>query len=119
MASPARQEHDPRYVTRPVVPAGKDVLTLARDGKAAIVRLALAGHTIAALIVLRSGDTAWCWKIAYDERHARNSPGVQLVLHATRPPSTIAAIKLILLAFIWSLFVWFVLLFSPPTSSAD
>jgi CelD/BcsL family acetyltransferase involved in cellulose biosynthesis len=57
---------------------------LARDGQAAIVQLVLAGHTIAALIVLRSGDTAWCWKIAYDERHARASPGVQLMLHATR-----------------------------------
>ena len=45
--------------------------------------LVLAGHAIAALIVLRSGDTAWCWKIAYDERHARASPGVQLMLHAT------------------------------------
>ena len=60
------------------------VLTLARDGKAAIVRLALAGRAIAALIMLRSGDTAWCWKITYDERHARTSPGVQLMLHATR-----------------------------------
>src|SRR5207245_10679822 len=59
-------------------------LTLARNGQAAIVRLALAGRAIAALIMLRSGDTAWCWKIAYDERHARTSPGVQLMLHATR-----------------------------------
>jgi CelD/BcsL family acetyltransferase involved in cellulose biosynthesis len=57
---------------------------LARDGQAAIVRLMLAGQAIAALIVLRSGDTAWCWKIAYDERHARSSPGVQLMLHATK-----------------------------------
>jgi len=56
---------------------------LARDGQAAIVRLMLAGRAIAALIVLRSGDTAWCWKIAYDERHARASPGVQLMLHTT------------------------------------
>jgi CelD/BcsL family acetyltransferase involved in cellulose biosynthesis len=60
------------------------VAALARDGQAAIVRLMLAGRTIAALIVLRSGDTAWCWKIAYDERHARASPGVQLMLHATK-----------------------------------
>ena len=27
---------------------------------------------------------AWCWKIAYDESHARASPGVQLVLHMTQ-----------------------------------
>jgi len=60
------------------------VPALARDGKAEITRLMLAGRAIAALIVLRSGDTAWCWKIAYDEHHARASPGVQLVLQATR-----------------------------------
>ena len=60
------------------------VPVLAGDGKAAIVRLTLARHAVAALIVLRSGDTAWCWKIAYDERHARASPGVQLMLHATK-----------------------------------
>jgi len=59
------------------------VSALAREGKAEITRLMLAGRAIAALIVLRSGDTAWCWKIAYDERHARASPGVQLMLQAT------------------------------------
>jgi CelD/BcsL family acetyltransferase involved in cellulose biosynthesis len=59
------------------------VQALARDGKAAIVRLMVAERAIAALIVLRSDDTAWCWKIAYDESHARASPGVQLMLHAT------------------------------------
>jgi CelD/BcsL family acetyltransferase involved in cellulose biosynthesis len=60
------------------------VLTLAHEGKAEIMRLMLAGRAIAALIVLRSGDTAWCWKIAYDEQHARASPGVQLMLEATK-----------------------------------
>jgi CelD/BcsL family acetyltransferase involved in cellulose biosynthesis len=60
------------------------VPALARDGQAAIMQLLLARQTIAALIVLRSSDTAWCWKIAYDEGHARASPGVQLMLHATR-----------------------------------
>ena len=33
--------------------------------------------------MLRSRATAWCWKIAYDERRARFSPGVQLILDAT------------------------------------
>jgi CelD/BcsL family acetyltransferase involved in cellulose biosynthesis len=56
---------------------------LARDGKASIVRLVLDGRTIAALVVLRSQDTAWAWKIAYDESAARASPGVQILLHAT------------------------------------
>jgi hypothetical protein len=60
------------------------VSALAREGKAEIMRLMLAGRAIAALIVLRSGDTAWCWKIAYDEQHARASPGVQLMLQATK-----------------------------------
>lgn len=58
--------------------------SLAREGKAEIVRLLLDGRAIAAVIVLRSRDTAWCWKIAYDESHARASPGVQLILHVTR-----------------------------------
>ena len=60
------------------------VAALAREGKAEIIRLLLAGRAIAALVVLRSGDTAWCWKIAYDEQHARASPGVQLMLEATK-----------------------------------
>ena len=60
------------------------VPALAREGKAEITRLLLADRTIAALIVLRSGNTAWCWKIAYDEHHARASPGVQLMLQATK-----------------------------------
>jgi CelD/BcsL family acetyltransferase involved in cellulose biosynthesis len=60
------------------------VLALAQEGKAEIMRLMLAGRAIAALIVLRSGDTAWCWKIAYDEQYARASPGVQLMIEASR-----------------------------------
>jgi CelD/BcsL family acetyltransferase involved in cellulose biosynthesis len=60
------------------------VSDLAREGKAEITRLLLGGRAIAALIVLRSGDTGWCWKIAYDEQHARASPGVQLMLQATK-----------------------------------
>jgi Acetyltransferase (GNAT) domain len=35
-------------------------------------------------VTLVSGASAWCWKIAYDERFARFSPGVQLLLEATR-----------------------------------
>jgi CelD/BcsL family acetyltransferase involved in cellulose biosynthesis len=60
------------------------VSALAREDKAEVTRLLLAGRAIAALIVLRSGNTAWCWKIAYDEQHARASPGVQLMLEATK-----------------------------------
>jgi hypothetical protein len=39
---------------------------------------------IAALVTLRSGSTAWCWKIAYDEAFGRFSPGVQLLLDVTQ-----------------------------------
>ncbi|HEX9370054.1 MAG TPA: GNAT family N-acetyltransferase [Roseiflexaceae bacterium] len=57
---------------------------LAGKGKAQLARLFLDTRAIAAIIVLRSGDTAWCWKIAYDESRARASPGVQLLLHVTK-----------------------------------
>jgi hypothetical protein len=62
---------------------GEAVTALAADGKAAVARLALDGRAIAAIVMLRSGDTAWCWKIAYDETVARASPGVQLLLDVT------------------------------------
>jgi CelD/BcsL family acetyltransferase involved in cellulose biosynthesis len=60
------------------------VTTLAGDGKARVARLFLDTDAIAAIIVLRSGTTAWCWKIAYDERFSRFSPGVQLLLDVTQ-----------------------------------
>src|SRR4029079_18692377 len=46
--------------------------------------LVLDGRAIAAIVTLKSGDAAWCWKIAYDESHARHSPGVQLLLDVTQ-----------------------------------
>ncbi|MGE0752704.1 MAG: GNAT family N-acetyltransferase [Variibacter sp.] len=55
----------------------------ARDG-ARIVQLMLDDRLIASGIVLRSGDHAWFWKIAYDETVARASPGVQLTLELTQ-----------------------------------
>lgn len=56
---------------------------LAHDGKVAIHRILVDGGAIAAGIALRSGDAAWFWKIAYDERFARYSPGVLLTLALT------------------------------------
>jgi len=56
---------------------------LAAEGKASVARLALDGRAVAAIVTLRSGDAAWCWKIAYDESYARASPGVQLLLDVT------------------------------------
>jgi CelD/BcsL family acetyltransferase involved in cellulose biosynthesis len=56
---------------------------LAADGYARVDRLMLNGNAIAAAVTLRSGDTGWCWKIAYNEGVARFSPGVQLMLELT------------------------------------
>jgi len=56
---------------------------LAAEGKAAIDRLFVDTRAIAAIVRLRSGAMAWCWKIAYDENFARASPGVQVLLDAT------------------------------------
>ena len=51
---------------------------LARAGKCRLDWIAVDGRPIAMAIVLRSGDRAYFWKTAYDERFARYSPGVQL-----------------------------------------
>jgi hypothetical protein len=56
---------------------------LAAEGKARILQLCVDARAVAAIVMLRSGATAWCWKIAYDERRARFSPGVQLILDVT------------------------------------
>jgi hypothetical protein len=45
--------------------------------------MSLDGKPIAATVTLRSGDTAWCWKIGYNEGMARFSPGVQLICELT------------------------------------
>jgi CelD/BcsL family acetyltransferase involved in cellulose biosynthesis len=57
---------------------------LAASGNARVDLLLADDQPIAATITLLSSDTAWCWKIAYDERFARYSPGVQLVLELSR-----------------------------------
>jgi CelD/BcsL family acetyltransferase involved in cellulose biosynthesis len=72
-------------VNDPAITAFVDhaVTGLAAEGKARIDRLHLDGKPIAATITLSSGDTAWCWKIAYGEGLARSSPGVQLLCELT------------------------------------
>ena len=59
------------------------VAGLAVEGRVRIDRLSLNGRVIAAAVTLASGNTAWFWKIAYDEDLARFSPGVQLAIDCT------------------------------------
>jgi CelD/BcsL family acetyltransferase involved in cellulose biosynthesis len=59
------------------------IVALAARGEANVVRLASGAQPIACGITLRSGAWAWGWKIAYDERFAAASPGVQLYLDLT------------------------------------
>jgi hypothetical protein len=59
------------------------VMGLAAEGKAAVHRLMVGDRALAAAIILRSGDRAWFWKIAYDETLARFSPGVLLAAYVT------------------------------------
>jgi CelD/BcsL family acetyltransferase involved in cellulose biosynthesis len=71
------------------------VRALADEGKAQVGRLWVDARPIAATVTLRSGASAWAWKIAYDERYARFSPGVQLLVDVTQTllddPSVIRA----------------------------
>jgi CelD/BcsL family acetyltransferase involved in cellulose biosynthesis len=73
----AAAHHDVRQFVEQVITG------LVRDGKAGGACLLLDDRPIAAALTLRSGDTAWFWKIAYDESMARASPGVQLALDLT------------------------------------
>lgn len=57
---------------------------LAAAGQARVDRLMVADQPVAAAITLRSRDTAWFWKIAYDETQSAASPGVQLTIDMTR-----------------------------------
>jgi CelD/BcsL family acetyltransferase involved in cellulose biosynthesis len=59
------------------------VACLAADGHARVDRMFLNGRAIAATVMLRAGDTAWLWKIAYSEGLGRYSPGVQLAVQVT------------------------------------
>jgi CelD/BcsL family acetyltransferase involved in cellulose biosynthesis len=56
---------------------------LAAEGKVAINRIFIDGSAIAVTIMLRSADTAWFWKIVYDEKFAQHSPGVVLTFAVT------------------------------------
>jgi hypothetical protein len=52
---------------------------LADAGAASVALLTLDGKSVAAQVVLRQGNTAYTWKIAYDAAYEKYSPGVLLV----------------------------------------
>jgi CelD/BcsL family acetyltransferase involved in cellulose biosynthesis len=56
---------------------------LAGRGEAMVAELNLDKREIASVILLRSADRAWSWKIAYDEGAARFSPGLQAMTDLT------------------------------------
>lgn len=63
--------------------ARQTVAALADRKRATIHTLRLDGKAIASLIVLRSGDSYFPWKTAFDEACRRFSPGKHLMLHTT------------------------------------
>jgi CelD/BcsL family acetyltransferase involved in cellulose biosynthesis len=56
---------------------------LARRHEATIAELNLDARVVASIILLRSADRVWSWKMAYDERMARFSPGLQAMTDVT------------------------------------
>jgi CelD/BcsL family acetyltransferase involved in cellulose biosynthesis len=56
---------------------------LAHRDEATIAELTLDARVVASVILLRSADRAWSWKMAYDERMARFSPGLQAMTELT------------------------------------
>jgi len=59
------------------------VTDLARESKARIDLLRVGERVIATTVALRSGDTLFGWKMAYDEGYAKYSPGALLMLALT------------------------------------
>jgi CelD/BcsL family acetyltransferase involved in cellulose biosynthesis len=59
------------------------IASLADSGQVTTATLACGAQPIACALTLMSRQGAWGWKIAYDERFASNSPGVQLYLDLT------------------------------------
>jgi CelD/BcsL family acetyltransferase involved in cellulose biosynthesis len=58
--------------------------SMALEGKCRIDTLEIDGAPIAISVVIESGDRAFYWKTAYDERFAALSPGAQLTLELTQ-----------------------------------
>ena len=71
------------------------VRSAAAQGMFEIAELTLDDHVIASGIVMKQGDRAFFFKIAYDEKLSRYSPGVQLTLELTRLFAADPAIALV------------------------
>jgi CelD/BcsL family acetyltransferase involved in cellulose biosynthesis len=56
---------------------------LARKGDVTIEELRLDARVVASVVLLRSADRVWSWKMAYDEDTARFSPGLQAMTELT------------------------------------
>jgi len=59
------------------------VTGLAASGQCRIEMIELDDAPVSMMVSLGVGDRWWIWKIAYDEAHAKMSPGVLLALHLT------------------------------------
>jgi CelD/BcsL family acetyltransferase involved in cellulose biosynthesis len=59
------------------------IAALATSGQIRVARLCCEARPIACALTLTSQHGAWGWKIAYDERFAGGSPGVQIYLDLT------------------------------------
>jgi len=55
----------------------------AAERRVTITRIMIDGRSIAAAITLRSGDQAWYWKTAYDDKFAHYAPGIFLTAALT------------------------------------
>lgn len=73
----AMREGDAAFLRRASV-------ALAEHGGCEIATLSAGDTPVAAGIVLRHQDRAFWFKLGFDERFARHSPGVQLTMHLTR-----------------------------------
>jgi len=63
--------------------ARKATQRMARSGQCMIARLALDGQPLAIGIVFQSGERAYFWKIAFDERFRAFAPGIDLAHRLT------------------------------------
>ncbi len=78
----------------PIAAMAREIVAAkAARGALRIDAIRLDGRAIAMLVSFLSGETAYSWKIAFDESFARFSPGAQLMMEAGRSLSSIPGIR--------------------------